>query len=973
MKMKKILSAVLASAMVLSLVSVQTTAQAAPAVSSVAYIGDASSNAGWQAQLTSDLGAEAAYTAAESMRDAMLNLPQIKQANPDMVVIDASIAGAGEEKFFESVLLTIQSFDKTPYVAIVSESSNEASFNYTESLAVNFDVDWICLEDLGEADSVMNELTYKPIGAPKPGKKLSSYSSVVDPELKYSGTITDETKKIMVYGEYVMIKTGAASGKYSVKINNINSSSDIASSDGVTFYKDRLGKVNWSEVVITATGTVDILGVYSDAVPETDVIKLGFEDNDITVLRPYDANMSWESNVDGDAAVRTKKTRNTGDVDVAVKLNFGVEYKISAKVKPISDFTDIMIHKKQLRTDAEGYLTTGSGFASTAVKVTPGEWTEISTTFIPEQKVYVGGGKYAEDGTEYCQIAFRGGPGDNSNTDAEFYIDDIVIEKVIPSEKLYSFDIDFENKSAAPGYLNTGDKVTASYVEGAGEDGGTVVQFTGPSSEMVRVNDFYLTPNRYYTISYKIRGISDNSVGLYPLLFAERAGKLKRSNGDDASIYPNTGNYPCLSGAQISKEWQTVTYTYHPTAEYSDYEGRTNMYFRLCTANSAGAYFNDSAIIQLDDFKVIPEDLIYGGDFEGNVSPDNKRYAAQVAFESITGMDGNPTKALKWGFNTDASELYWYLACRPGKKYRFSFDYKAAEGNSFTVSPILHYATSKIKDANGETIPYTGKGFIYLTNAKTAEAEWQTLTAEFVYEDAYGFVVSPSLWLRAGTKDAANKEGAVYLDNLKLVEVPYIDNINAAELSFGKRTAVTFADNIGGNMGYIYKVYSDDAIYASGYTKSPAFSFNNYAAYGKKLYADIQYIDSEGNISAPCTGELGLVTGGDVKFSAEAGFATTVNDFYDGKVIGKALIQNDENTKTVMLGIAVYEIDDAGNEIRILSFDTTDCNLAPYEEKSFTVEPKAIDADKNLSAKVFVWDSLTGLTPCCSASKMNNL
>lgn len=187
--MKRIISSLLSAAMLVSAFAAYAAAPQVPSDGSfdIAYIGSASSKA-WQEALTSKLDESmdmvtGTYITAATMQEAQLNIPQIKAAKPDMVVIDASIANSTENQYFESVLLSLLDLDEQPYVAYVTD----AGFTATDTIRRikgNFGGEWLSLADAENASSaedyaayLASGFEYKKLTVPSPTAKLSSYSS----------------------------------------------------------------------------------------------------------------------------------------------------------------------------------------------------------------------------------------------------------------------------------------------------------------------------------------------------------------------------------------------------------------------------------------------------------------------------------------------------------------------------------------------------------------------------------------------------------------------------------------------------------------------------------------------------------------------------------------------------------------------------------------------------------------------------
>lgn len=966
---KRFLSCALAAIMMAAAAAVPAIAEESVSISKVAYIGSNEAASGWQTELTRVLGAAGTYTVAENMQEAMIGIPAIEKEAPELIVIDSSVAGKDEGEIFENVMLSIQSFATAPYVALVSESAKDASVGYVERLAANFDVDWICAEDAGSgsvADYVASELTYNAIDVPDYSKKISSFSYATRPVSQFSGKLTDESKSFTTKGGYVIVKTAASDGSYTVSLNGEAAETVSTVTNGVTYSKFRLGNREQT-VELTATGTVEFTGVYSEPVDSVINWYNNFNEknlDNVGAANLYRYTYEWvaDKGIDNSGALHVENYRPNGDIGFFADLIEGKKYKVSAKMYLIA---------KPEEAPTVRLIIGGkdAGYAQSNLEL--GKWVDVSWTYT------IPAGTAQRSGFGF-RIGSNGGPANNNHTEYtthyEYYIDNVMLEdlSVLPENvtKYYSADIDFEDKTTGIALLRN---QNATYVENAGEDGGTVLQVPGASSEIIALNNLIMSPNRMYTISFKVKGISDNSIGKYIHTIRDRNGKYLRSNGAPAST--TSGNYESLNNTQITNEWQTVTIKNRWFSPTSDYEGKCSIYFRLCNSNNINDAVSDNITIQFDDFKVTPENLFYGGDFETGVMFDAARYGSAQNIADAPATDGSANKALEWKINVaEAAWLYQSTALDPGKRYKLTFDCKVGALNGTNPTPKIETLLVYQSVAGDSGITASGRGFSYPGTVSVQNTEgWQTYSIEFVYNDEYGFKVAPQLQFRA---NGFTNGDILYLDNIGIEEIPFehITNIRSSELTRGRKNTVSFDCNVGAK-AYIYKIYSDTTVYSAGVINNKTVAFNNTAAYGQTLYADIQYVSEFGTYSKVYTQNLGKVVG--AHFDASTGFNTTATDFYDGNVVGSAKIQNNGEDRTgekaLVLVIALYELDDSGNEIGLVSVKTSPCELEPYEYGEFTVSPYEVNSDLNLSAKVFLWDSLDTLQPKASASNMNNL
>ncbi len=990
--MKKIISFILSAAMLLSsltMLQVQASTQlpeAADGSFDVALFGNThpsfyvDSNK-WMTTLISKLGANRVGNFGNfNMPNAIPNVGNLCNSNAELVLIDTAIVrdggvGSGyiDVKYLEGILMSLANKEKRPYVALidpVNASLENDAPAYISDLANAYGVQEIKLSESGItaagftggkandsayelfASYVQEKLTYTQITMPDASAKVSNASAAIAVQNIFSGDITNETKVIEFSGSQLFIKL----------TNN-----DSSTTEALQVYIDgksygtltNLGGMAYTTcdltdtphvLVLTATETVKVDGIYArDAAISGDSVGIGFEDNYINAVGKTNVTAELVNDAaDSSAhALKVTTTATNGEITVPVNLKVGKKYTVTAKIKPTAvpdgNSSDLLVNLYQLPKDSNGNPISGTAWTTNSISgFTLNEWKTVSTTFTVADTANIGGGNTTAV-TGYGNIAFRFGNGNVGNVGNEMIIDDITITPVYEESSEYfdSFNISFDDESYAPATSIVVGNGNYSYIDD--DKGGKALkaQDLWGGHEFIRVENFLMRPNSVYKIHYRVKGMTDATVGKYMRLIVDRNGKHKDKSGADAKSQPFGGNYLWPDNAlRLTTDWQDVTYYYKTSdGKVTDEMGWANLYFRFSADGLVNSKLESNIIIRvaIDDYSIEPVSVPAGAMFsEGQLPGKN---SATIAVDD---SDNNVLNVTQSVAENGTNDLVFGIPFEKGKKYTVSFDVKGTQG--MTVRTIAF-------------APFNGNNYWPTANELAISDEWQTYTATVDYAPVE--YVYPQLLLRAknpGTYSIKNV-------NFREVKTDGIASITApAEIIRNTYTAFTFTDNSASSAGYVYRIYAKNAagnkvIYSDGTTTSQKAGFTAAAPVGTVLYAEVAPVSATGETGNFVEKELGTVTT-TIQLSISARIHLNAED----KLQADVTVMNDARQREAVIYIAQY---DANDKLLAVIMETK--QIPAYDDNIYTVTAE-LDDGEVASAKVMVWND--SLTPYCEYAEL---
>lgn len=977
-RVRKLTSLLVALIMVMSITIMPTGVSAAQ---TAAYIGDTSQD--WHDSLAAELGVTFTDYSASTMEEAQIHASAFAQNTLyNYVVIDASLVGddAASYEYLENILLSMLKVNQSDVPAVCVVADNSDSSAALKSVCENFGVDLIGLQDIGEEDAgsyIAANFNKAAMKAPVPENKQSAYSHAIYPvnHISEPVTITDgATETFIVYGSYVIVQTDATqSGTFSANvggpIHTESLKSNLASGSTYSFY--RLGQ-GQHELQITAEGTVAVTAIYSDAKPLYEsLVMLGFEDNDLSAsttnrtggTSKVDLKVVNDSEKGNVLNVKGKLANNNGALVIPAMLRHGQKYRISGQFKVLSmqndgDYLNLYINQKIYADDSaeEKILSGGQGQGHRSMlKPVIGEWVDFSVEYTPTHTVTSGGNTV--EASDYTEISFMLGSGTDT---CEYRIDNIVIEPVVEDTAL---KIGYPGSKYENGLIqdfNDGTKVAdwgnRSATNNVQTDGTLKIatdNIGNYNPEIARINNIYLTPGRYYKLSYSVWTTDDEEYTFKIVPYHTGATRQLRSDGTAAlATVTKTDGYT----DKVTKTKTTYEHIFNlGRTAASDDAGITT--FMLSLLDSTGAEFEKTAeawgnrTIYMDDFKLEPLDIAYNGDFENGA----KYYGAHGGLAtSVVEEDGN--NVLK--VDTPAGfPVSFYPDLFKGRAYKLSMDVK---GDADAVAAGGNITATFETGSSLGNYSYNALSKVMVTE------EWQTLTNTFVFKDSnttpYPYQAFPQLKIKPSS---TGKAGDIFIDNVKIEEVSltgyHLQEKNIYGGNFRERVLVanddkTFKD------GFLYKVYSKDEsgnedIYTFGESKEWRFVFNlNSPDERIDIFMDSAFVWGSdkvtygyGDISEWETMKLGTVKRSNAKITAEF----TAKDFSTNAILkGKADVDNNDVSKKMVVLMAVYDADNKLIDVKMSGVT----EVGKQGKASVTIESAALSNTAN-SAKLFVVES----------------
>ena len=895
------------------------------------------------------------------------------------VVIDASLVrDAASYEYLENILLSMLKVNHANVPAVCVVADNSESSATLKSICENFGVDLIGLQNKGEEDPgsyIAANFKKAAMKAPVPENKYSAYSHAIYPvnHISESVTITDTTKTFTVYGSYVIVKTDSSqSGTFSANvggpIHTESLKSNLASGTTYSFY--RLGQ-GQHELQITAEGTVAVTAIYSDAKPLYEsLVMLGFEDNDLSASTTN--RTGGTSKVDLKVVSDSEKGNvlnvkgiNNGSLVIPAKLSHGQKYRISGQFKVLSmqndgDYLNLYINQKTYADDsAEEKILSGNQVQGTRKYLKPviGEWVDFSEEYTPAHTVN------DVETSDYTEISFMLGSGYDT---CEYRIDNIVIEPVVEDTAL---KIGYPGSKYENGLIQdfNDDEIVSDW---GNRSATNVVQNDGTlkiatdnvgkyNPEIARINNIYLTPGRYYKVSFSVWTTDDEeyTLNMYPLRGATR--QLRSDGTTPLAPAPATSSYKFND--KVTKTKTTYEHIFNlerqnvsGNTKSSDDAGVTSLVLQLFDSNGAKFETWGNKTIYMDDFKLEPLELAYNGDFEKGAA----YYGAHGGLAtSIVEEDGNNVLKVDTPCGYPVS---FYPDLFQGRAYRISMDIK---GDADAVA-----AGGKVTATFETTSDLGGYSTSPISNVAVT-TEWKTITAGFAYHnDNYLYQAFPHLKIKPSSTGSA---GNIFIDNVKVEEISlagnYIQDKNIYGGNFRERV-VMGSDDKNFKDGFLYKVYSEDenddeTIYTFGEGKVHRVMFNlnspderidilmDSAIVWGSAKATLGY----GDISEWGTVKLGTVKRSNAKITAEF----TTSDFTKDAILkGKADVDNNDTPKSIVVLMAVYNSDNKLIDVK----KSAAVEVGKQGKKTVTIESAALSDTAN-SAKLFVLDSVTTISP----------
>lgn len=988
--MKKIISFILSAAMLMSsltMLQVQASTnlpEAADGRFDVALFSNTHPNFyvdsnKWMTTLISNLGANRAGNFGNfNMPNAIPKVGDLCNSNAEMVLIDTAIVrdggvGSGyiDVKYLEGILMSLANKEKRPYVALIdpvdASLENDAPA-YISDLANAYGVQEIKLSESGItaagftdakandsayelfASYVQKQLKYTQITMPDASAKVSNASTAIAVQNIFSGDVTDETRVIEFSGSQLLIKltnnTDSTTESLKVYIDG-KSYGTMTNLGGVAFATYDLSDTP-HVLVITATETVKIDGIYArDAALSGDTISIGFEDNYINSVGKTDvATQLVNDAADSSAyALKVTSTAKNGEITIPVNLELGKKYTVTAKVKPTvvpdGNSSDLLVNLYQLPKDSNGNPVAGTAWTTNSISgFTVNEWKTISTTFKVSDTANIGGGN-TTDVTCYGKLAFRFGNGNVGNVGNEMIIDDITVTPVYEESSEYfdSFNISFDDESYAPATSIEVGNGNYSYIDDGKGGKALKAQDLWGYHGFIRVENFLMRPNSVYKIHYRVKGMTEATVGKYMRLVIDRYGKHKNKNGADASVRAFDGNYYWPDNTlQLTTDWQDVTYYYKTDDNrVTDEMGWANLYFRFSTDGAVNHELGSNAIrVAIDDYSIEPVSVPSRAMFSQGQLPGAN--SATVAVDANDNNVLNVTQSVAEGSTND---LVFGVPFEKGKKYTISFDVKGTSG--MTVRTVTF-------------AQFNGVNYWPTSSELAISDQWQTYTTTVEYNpDQY---VYPRLFIRA------KNPGTYSIKNVSFQEVKDygIASITApAEIVRNTYASFTFADKSQTSAGYVYRIFSKNAagkkvIYTGGTVTSQKAGFSVKAPVGTVLYAEVAPISAKGETGEFVEKELGTVTM-PVQLSISA--SLQVNN--DDQLQADVTVVNDAEPRKAVIYISQY--DENG---KLLAVEMVTKQIPAYDDNVYRIKTE-LDVDVN-SAKVMVWDD--NYIPYCDCTPL---
>ncbi len=969
-RVRKLISLLVALIMVMGMTLMPTGVSAAQ---TAAYIGEVSKD--WHDSLAAELGVTFTDYSASTMEKAQIHATAFTQKTLyNYVVIDASLVGddAASYEYLENILLSMLKVNQSDVPAVCVVADNSDSSATLKSVCENFGVDLIGLQNKGEEDAgsyIAANFKKAAMKAPVPEYKYSAYSHAICPvnHISESVTITDATKTFNVYGSYVIVETDSAQeGTFTANVGGAEADfkkEGLAS--GATYSVYRLGQ-GQHELHITATGSVTVTGIYSDAAPIYEsLIMLGFEDNDLSATTTSNiGNATWvdlkfvkDSEKGNVLSVKGKRADRNGALNIPVMLRHGQKYRVSGQFKAVAlqndtDKLNLYFNQMVYADDAaEEKILSGKYGQGNRTRLNPilGEWVDFSVEYTPAHEVAVSGNTV--EASDYAEISFMLGSGYDS---CEYLIDNIVIEPVVEDEALkigypgskyenglildFSEELisDWNNRGA------TNDVVKA--------DGILKITTTGSASEIARINNLYLTPGRYYKVSYSVW--TDDGVE-YTLKMGPYHDKTRQKRSDGGTVTKGVVKTATTAFSdKVGAEKTTCEHIFNlGRTAASDDAGYSFLGFSLfdSTGNTISSWGDQT--IYMDDFKLEPLDIAYGGDFEKGTG----YYGAHGNLEpTIVTEDDN--SYLTIGCPAGTYPVAFYTDLFKGRAYKISMDVKGdteavTAGGTVTATFESTSAMGNYNESPIENVAVT--------------TEWQTLKGTIIYGGTdYPYQVFPRLKIIAKTDISGT--GSISIDNVKIEEVSLKENWlvdkNLYGGNFRERVAMG-SDTIELKNGFLYKVYSKDendneTIYTFGEGKEFRLMFNLNAPDERiDIFMDSAIVwgsDNKdtlgyGDISEWETVKLGTVKRSNAKITAEF----TAKDFSTNAILkGKADVDNNDVSKKMVVLMAVYDADNRLIDVKMSGVT----EVGKQGKASVTIESAALSNTAN-SAKLFVVES----------------
>ncbi len=841
------------------------------------------------------------------------NLENMIRKDSELVLIDTAFFSnnANDGELLEDVLLTLATHEKVPYAAIIIPSGDHS---VAEALAANYGIDVIKLKDStvttaeGYAEYIFDNLTYTTVQIPKDGTKIypTSYPATSLKVMK-NVVLQDETKVLEAEGSSILMNfTFAEGAEAKVSIDGSKWSDPITSNSGIQFSRYHLPNTN-HYITVKATGKVTINFLSADRITCADeVVNEGFEEQSTAGLFADDKTKTSVVKGGADGSVYALDVNNTV-IKFPVIMEQGKEYQFTAKVKSktANAITPILYRHADCSAKEGGVPPLGDTGWNTLsdLSVTPGEWTTIKTTFTPSNSM---GGGYG-DPTKYGYFALR-------MSDAEYLIDDVSIAPVEEPDNLY-FDfnnLSYPDKATYPGCTVDYD-CWGNYGYADDGNGGKCLHMPGFKSgnSMLNINNYFFKTSSIYKISFKARACNDYTKGKkFDLLIDAKNSKAKSlvdsNGGTPVNIKDgDITNYPASSKWELSDTWQEYTYYYVPTTKITvvDVLGVIGIVkFRMYNEDGTSSTAPDGALgVDMDDFSIERINTPIGA----SSIIGNKPSGVTASFEGET-------------LNITSGEgvsAYFAVPFEDKNKYTFSFDVKGEEG--MTIKPIIsatigspnHYAYPDTIDLTGEWQHYS-----YTLNYSLL-GDGETLRY-------------PELRLRLD-----NKGGNYSIKNFKyeLVEEAGIRNIESTELKYNKVATIDFDDLAATSLGYAYTIYAKKAngekvIYKEGTSDINPIKYYVNAPIGTTLYARIA-ANTNGVTTKFTEQELGTV-------SKSVEKCTIVCDrIDDDNCIGYITVENNNVPRSLIAIIAQYDAN-----TRFLDCIRKSISLSAYYEDEVPVE-----------------------------------
>lgn len=954
------------------------------------------------------IGATKTYT-VNTIEEAQIYLNDLVTLQPVSVVIDGSIINNSE--YLENVLLSLIEVTcaDAAKVTVVFDGEIGAA---TADICENFDAKAISLaeaEEGAEASYITKNLATSVIDAPVPELKKSSLSRAMLPvnQLDASVTLTDASAIYTTYGSYLIIKT-SGEGSYTVSIDGGASGNggywfDESSTGMVSAY--RIGDRQHS-VKITATGTVTIEGIYSEAAPIYEsLVNLGFEDNNISVFDTLlQGNTSWaklewatDAEQGGVAKFTGVRTDRNAEMRVPVMLRHGSAYEVSAKVKVLSKTNDtdlFRIRGRQLLkmpdvTDDE--ITTQSQTiddATTLINSNDG-WTTVSATITPEHETVsktIDGTAYDMTTSEYGYIVFYLGSGFSTDS---FLIDDISIAPVSTGLPIRETNVhyDFENGETYNGLIADNgyrkmrwiNKGSAFAIQKEKNNAENTVMFDDSTSdaEIFRVGGAVLYPGKIYNWSFKARNTGTGTGYTMSWSGYRTSGRQVDELGVTPTVKVETN--PTITGntMSLSNEWQTFSGTFFTDRDtVTDYIGGTEFILNLKQNNSNVSNLakdNGAFAMEIDDFSITPaetDNLTYSESFDGSTVHKYAQSSANAVSVADTG-DESHGKALKVSMTGDFGNAHstgsvrtfenavvFHPAMLLNHRYKISFDVKAESLEYASAATGTHANNAILRlnvDGSNSYADAVRVQRTDVTNTITV-GDWQTYTYDVTYGIKGAYVQRfPQMYLGLW-----NAKGVIYIDNIKIeditLETAYVWKANQ-KVRENQRYRFIFEDSADAVKGYVWKIHEGSKIYASGEWNKNRIAFANYAPEGAKLTLSISFVRQDGLLGGWHEAYLGEV----VYIADDVKALFTASDFTVGEKLSASVEFRAGNAdQDVVAMLAVY---DENNKLLNLAQNTEGTvGITAYDTKTITVETLALTNDAH-HAKLFVWKGTDRIEP----------